>query len=337
MQGSATTSLDVLNLALSTLGKDHCDSFDPKLGIEPESLEGKKVARLFNKAIDDVQREFYWHELITAKAVIADSVKSHDGRYRYPLPDDCIRPLGVRLPSDSETLIPTAYTRLVAQDSEYDYDVEGNFLLTGAASLTPQPDAMVVEGSGVSVGDGTYLRDENQFGREAFSFLDSIFIQWDGMEFWQISDKVANTVYYYLDDNSLTIDEAIAGNPLWSSYDLGYLPVPTVRRATWADIDAAGIYRSAVPLLAEVFEAEIVYLRRAASPADWTSELLDCIVAKLAADAALSVTGEYRLTQALKADYRMTIRSEAKRLQSKYKTNETRMPRGFGAWRANRG
>jgi hypothetical protein len=117
----------------------------------------------------------------------------------------------------------------------------------------------------------------------------------------------------------------------------GTAPAPTVRRATWADIDAAGIDRSTVPLLAGAFEAEIVYLRRAASPAEWTSELLDCIVAKLAADAALSVTGEYRLTQALKADYRMTIRSEAKRLQSKYKTNERMMPRGFGAWRANRG
>lgn len=224
MQGSATTSLDVLNLALSTLGKDHCDSFDPSLGIEPESVEGKKVARLFNKAIDDVQRDFYWHELITTEVIAADIIKSHDGRYRYPLPDDCIRPLGVRLPSDGETLIPTAYTRLIAQDSEYCYDIEGNFLLTGAGK------------------------------------------------------------------------------------------------------DVAGD-----------FTAEIVYIRRAISPADWTSELLDCIVAKLAADAALSVTGEYRLAQALKEDYRRTIRSDARRLQSKYKTNETRMPRGFGAWRANRG
>lgn len=330
MQGSATTSLDVLNLALSTLGKDHCDSFDPSLGIEPESVEGKKVARLFNKAIDDVQREFYWHELITAKAVAADAQKSHDGRYRYALPGDCIRPLGVRLPADGETLIPTAYTRLVAQDSEYDYDVEGGFLLTGAAS--PLPDAMVVEGAGVTAANGVYLRDGDVNFRPLYTRSKKAVV-WNLSGRWEsvadYSDPNSYGVYPYIGNDEPTPDLAT-----WTSLDSS--EAPTVRRATWADIDAAGIDRSTVPLLAGT-GTEIVYLRRAASPVDWTSELLDCIVAKLAADAALSVTGEYRLTQALKADYRMTIRSEAKRLQSKYKTNETRMPRGFGAWRANRG
>jgi len=201
-----------------------------------------------------------------------------------------------------------------------------------------QPDAMVVEGAGPAEANGVLIRSGSYLGYPNYFNADGdiyghriIYEQWlPNIGRYQIIFSGESTLYV------ADLDYASPELATWEEAS-GALPAPTVRRATWPDIDAAGIDRATVPLLAGAFQAEIVYLRRADSPADWTSELLDCIVAKLAADAALSVTGEYRLTQALKADYRMTIRSEARRLQSKYKTNESRMPRGFGAWRANRG
>lgn len=211
MQGRATTLVDVFNKALGLLGEPPVTTIDP-----PDTKAGIKLAVHLYDSIDEAQSCFYWHELITSELIAADATDNHDGRKRYPLPDDCLRPLGVRLEGGGG-LPESAYTRLVARESEYDYDIEGNFLLTGAESVS------------------------------------------------------------------------------------------------------------------------VVYIRRSDDPTEWTPELLRCIVHLAAANSAQAITQDAGIAQNVLQKYEALVKPYAKRLQSKYKTNSTLLPRGFGAWRANRG
>lgn len=130
MQGRANDLREVLNLGLGLLGEDPVTTIFPT----PDTEAGKKLLRYLYVCIDAVQRDFYWHELITSTQITADATNHYDGRKRYALPEDCLRPLGVRL-EGTGGLPATAYTKLVAQESEYHYDVEANFLITGADSV----------------------------------------------------------------------------------------------------------------------------------------------------------------------------------------------------------
>jgi hypothetical protein len=125
MQGRATTIVDVVNLSLRLLGEDKITTITP----QADSEAGRKMVDMLYVSIDEVQRSFYWHELITTADISEDATDHYDGRKRYALPADCLRPLGARLESDGLSS-ETAYTRLVAQESEYHYDIEGDFLLT---------------------------------------------------------------------------------------------------------------------------------------------------------------------------------------------------------------
>ena len=180
----------------------------------PDTQSGVKMAVHFYDAIDEAQSCFYWHELITSAVIEPDETNHHDGRKRFALPDDCLRPLGVRLEGEGD-LAPTAYTKIVAHESEYDYDIEGNFLLAG-------------------------------------------------------SDEVS-----------------------------------------------------------------VVYIRRSDDPTEWTAELLRCIVHLAAVNAAQSITQDSGIVRNILEKYEVLVKPYAKRLQSKYKTNRTTVPRFFGAIRAH--
>lgn len=209
MKGRAATMTDVYNRVLGMLGEPPVTTIDP-----PDTQAGIKLAVHIGDAVDEVQSCFYWHELITSAVIEADETNHHDGRKRFPLPDNCLRPLGVRLEGDGD-LAPTAYTKIVAHESEYDYDIEGDFLLTGSG------------------------------------------------------------------------------------------------------------------------EVSVVYIKRSDDPTEWTAELLRCIVHLAAVNSAQAITQDAGIVRNLLEKYEVLVKPYAKRLQSKYKTNHTSLPRGFGAFRAH--
>lgn len=92
------------------------------------------MERLFYVTIDEVQRSYFWHELVQSDTIAADGTDHFDGRKRYALPDACLRPLGLRLEGDSP-LPETAYTRRMSHESEYSYNVEANWIITDADSV----------------------------------------------------------------------------------------------------------------------------------------------------------------------------------------------------------
>ena len=130
MQCRAADLKDVLNFSLGLLGQQQVTTISPA----PDTKAGIKLLTYLYVCIDAVQRDFFWHELITSALITANPVDHYDGRKRYALPDDCLRPLGVRL-EGAGGLPETAYTRLVAHESESHYDVEANFLITSAESV----------------------------------------------------------------------------------------------------------------------------------------------------------------------------------------------------------
>lgn len=125
MQGRATSIIDVFNKVLGLLGESPVTTITPS----PDTEAGKKLEVHLYDSIDEAQSCFYWHELIVSEAIDADATDHHDGRKRYALPPNCLRPLGVRT-EGTGSLPESAWTKLVAQESEFDYEVEGNFLLT---------------------------------------------------------------------------------------------------------------------------------------------------------------------------------------------------------------
>jgi len=211
MQGRAETLVDVANLSLGLLGQPPITTLDPSA----DTAAGRKLAVFLYVAIDEVQRSFYWHELIASEAIAAEATDHFDGRKRYPLPENCLRPLGVRLEGDAP-LPESAYTKIVAQDSEYDYQVEGDTLISHATDV------------------------------------------------------------------------------------------------------------------------HVVYIKRSDDPTEWTSELLDCIYHAAAVKAAQNITQDPGIVRNVLEAYEIMVKPHARRLQSKYKTTRTFLPRGFSAWRTHR-
>lgn len=110
------------------------------------------------------------------------------------------------------------------------------------------PDAIVVEGAGTDGADAVYPRngEANGYPRYVGSSEDfqAILLQGDGTE-WEIKVDQGNRLYESTGSFTATPDLAEG----WDA-DLALNPAPTVRYATWADIDAAGIDPLTVPLLA---------------------------------------------------------------------------------------
>lgn len=126
MQGNADTILDVLNLTLNTLGQDGCNSFNPDLGVFPETVAGQKVAQVILKSVSDVQRTYIWQELIATATLSADGVDQFNGLNRFPLPDDCVRPIGAK---------QNIYSTHPYLDRGGVYTIEGNYLLFSADEI----------------------------------------------------------------------------------------------------------------------------------------------------------------------------------------------------------
>lgn len=196
---------DVANRALGLLGEDPVS--DITVGT-PDTAAGIKLKVHLYDSIDEVQGSFYWHELVKAATVTADVEDHPDGRKRYDLPAECLRPLGVRLTDGTGGLPQTVYTRM-AHDTEDDYEIEAGYLLTYAESV------------------------------------------------------------------------------------------------------------------------DLVYIRRSDNPTEWTPELLRCITHCAAINAGHAITDDPQIVSNLLQKYEQLVKPHARRLQSKYKTNVRKYPRGF--------
>ena len=64
------------------------------------------------------------------------------------------------------------------------------------------------------------------------------------------------------------------------------------------------------------------------NPDNWSSELADCVICKLAADGALAAGRDAQLAQMLASKYSTEVFPQAKRLQSRYKQGVKYMPWG---------
>lgn len=99
----------------------------------------------------------------------------------------------------------------------------------------PQPDAMVVEGAGWNEANGVFVRSGEQNGKPVYGGL-------GGIEWLETSPDFFEWVFFegvYIGFDNVDTPDQITS---WSNVYVP--PAPTVRRATWADIDAAGIDRS---------------------------------------------------------------------------------------------
>ncbi len=203
MQGRSATLTDIANKVLHLLGEDSVTDIS-----SPDTAAGKKLAVFLYDSIDEVQGSFYWHELIATEEITADATDHFDGRKRYALPANCLRPLGVRDGAGVTDLPETTLTRMAHEGADF-YDVEANWLLT---------------------------------------------------------------------------------------------------------------YGS---------EVEILYIKREDDPTQWTAELQNCVIHAAAANSAQAITDDPNITRNALEKYERLVRPRARRLQSKYKTNEAILPRGF--------
>lgn len=119
MQGRSDDLLDVLNLSLGLLGEIAVTSYD-----DPDTEAGKKAKRFIEFTIDEVQRDYIFQELITV-----DTLSSAGESYHYAIPDDCLRPMGIRLSSYGD---PDLHPLLQATGSTY--QVEGNEIITTSSN-----------------------------------------------------------------------------------------------------------------------------------------------------------------------------------------------------------
>lgn len=121
MASRATDLLYILNQTLFLLGeKKAITDFD-----DPETDAGIKAKHQLYEAIDEAQQQFFWQELCSTVDLVADGDLHYDGRTRFALPADCLRPLGARFAGSSEL----AY---LYDEGQIAYDIEENFLIVGA-------------------------------------------------------------------------------------------------------------------------------------------------------------------------------------------------------------
>ena len=71
------------------------------------------------------------------------------------------------------------------------------------------------------------------------------------------------------------------------------------------------------------------YIARGTDPSLWSSELVECVVTRLASDAVMLVRGSRELAKDLRAEYETLTKPEAKRLQSKYNSSRNRYPHRY--------
>jgi len=117
------------------------------------------------------------------------------------------------------------------------------------------PDAMVVDGAGDDAVEGMYLRDGENAEKPLYTLSDgtrisdSILYDNSTSTIWAITSSTqgerGSALYISVEDVA-TPDLATT----WNVEAAGTAPAPTVRRATWADIEAAGIDSLTVPILA---------------------------------------------------------------------------------------
>ena len=88
MTGRSNDLLDVMNQALALLGADPDTSYD-----NPDTAGGVKLKPFLPRAIDEIQRGYFWKELLTQNPLTA--VVGEEGR--YDIPADCLRPIGIKL------------------------------------------------------------------------------------------------------------------------------------------------------------------------------------------------------------------------------------------------
>ncbi len=124
--------MDVLNRALTLLGEKECTNWD-----SPSTGAGIKVKPWVLESIDEVISSFLWQEVMTSLDIEKEADLSPDGRSRFVLPSDCLRPLGYRYTGTEAGLPETAFTRMsgMGMDSN-DYEIEGNELLTYGDEIT---------------------------------------------------------------------------------------------------------------------------------------------------------------------------------------------------------
>lgn len=123
MKSRAENLLAVANLSLGLLGEPPCTAWTP-----PDSKAGEKLSVFLPVAIDEAQSCFYWQELISHKVLSALPEAHYDGRYRFSLPDDCLRPMRIRMETGAEPLPETIFSR--ALECDQDYEIEGGLLLS---------------------------------------------------------------------------------------------------------------------------------------------------------------------------------------------------------------
>lgn len=140
-------------------------------------------------------------------------------------------------------------------------------------NVAAQPDAMVVEEAGLFAARGVYLRDGDLNLKPRYTLgeatdVDTIFWRDDTdigltIKRWILRNQNSNFIDTYSDITNQDVETPDLVEE-WNASSSDEEPAPTLRRATWADIDAAGIDRSTVPLLADTEETpcEDLYSRK---------------------------------------------------------------------------
>ena len=92
MTGRSTSLLDVLNHALALLGADPDISYD-----SPDTEAGRKMKPMLLRSIDEIQRGYFWKELLTQEALTLVSGET----IHYSIPASALRPIGIKLAPDT--------------------------------------------------------------------------------------------------------------------------------------------------------------------------------------------------------------------------------------------
>ena len=114
MQGRSTSLLDILNLSLGFLGVDEVADYDIT-----NSTAADKCKRFMLLAIDKIQRDYIWKELLTTETLVAVV----DEPLNYTIPSDCLRPMGAKLP------LPSTPETWIGASVDLKYDVVGQDLV----------------------------------------------------------------------------------------------------------------------------------------------------------------------------------------------------------------
>lgn len=127
MKSRASTLLDVVNQALFLLGQDPITNFE-----SPDDDAGVKVKAMLYEAIDEAQQSFFWQELNVVEEITVDGTAHYTGLNRFALPDDCLRPLGAKMVSESG---PDTGLEWMLQKNGPAYTIDGNWIVTSSDTM----------------------------------------------------------------------------------------------------------------------------------------------------------------------------------------------------------